>query len=137
MTYVLLIYVKSEVEKIVGKLGKLRFEAGYYAYVGSAKLNFKQRIKRHFSKEKRLFWHIDYLLIERDVVIKAVFFTRKAIEHKIAKKFCEFGFDVMKRFGSSDCSCPGHLFRVLDKNVFEKKMGEIGFLSLQRFLKSN
>lgn len=66
MTCVLLIFVRSSFEKVVGKLGKLRFEVGDYAYVGSARSNFLQRIKRHFSKKKKLFWHIDYLLVEKD-----------------------------------------------------------------------
>ncbi len=131
MTYALLIFVKSKFEKVIGKMGELRFETGYYAYVGSAKLNFMQRIKRHFSKKKKLFWHIDYLLAEDEVMIEKVFFTRKAIEHKIAMGLYESGFDVVKKFGSSDCDCPGHLFRVIDVKIFEKKMEKTQLLILQ------
>ncbi len=131
MTYVLLIFVKSNFERAIGKLGKIKFETGYYAYVGSARLNFMQRIKRHFSKKKKLFWHIDYLLAEDDVVIEKVFFTRKAIEHKIAMELYKSGFDVVKKFGSSDCDCPGHLFRVFDVGTFEKNMRKIQLLILQ------
>ncbi len=133
MTYILLIFVKSNFEKVVGKLGKLRFEVGYYAYVGSAKSNFLQRIKRHLSKKKKLFWHIDYLLVEKDVVIEKVFFTKKEIEHKIARGLYESGFDVLEKFGSSDCNCPGHLFRVANLKKFEKEVKKIQLFNLQGF----
>jgi sugar fermentation stimulation protein A len=133
MTYILLIFVKSNFEKLVGNLGRLRFEIGYYAYVGSAKSNFLQRIKRHLSKKKKLFWHIDYLLVENDVVVEKVFFTKKTIEHKIAKRLYESCFDVLKKFGSSDCDCPGHLFRVTNVKRFEEEVGKMRLLNLQGF----
>ncbi|CUS95734.1 protein of unknown function DUF123, partial [Candidatus Kryptonium thompsonii] len=86
MIYILLIFVKREVNKVVGKLGVVKFSSGYYAYVGSAKLNFEHRIKRHLLKKKKLFWHIDYLLNSKGVEIKKVFYSDGAFEHETARK---------------------------------------------------
>ena len=60
--YVLIIQVSNDVAVQVGALGKLTFTKGLYAYVGSAQVNLEKRVGRHLGKEKRKFWHIDYLL---------------------------------------------------------------------------
>ncbi|MCJ7761950.1 hypothetical protein MUP38_00660, partial [Candidatus Bathyarchaeota archaeon] len=44
--YVLIIRVDKDTGVNVGDLGKLTFEKGLYAYVGSAQNNLEQRIKR-------------------------------------------------------------------------------------------
>ena len=61
-TYVLLIELATAATIQVGRLGMLAFAKGYYAYVGSALGGLEQRIDRHLRTEKKLFWHIDYLL---------------------------------------------------------------------------
>ncbi|CUS77102.1 Uri superfamily endonuclease [Candidatus Kryptonium thompsonii] len=127
MIYILLIFVKREVNKVVGKLGVVKFSSGYYAYVGSAKLNFEHRIKRHLLKKKKLFWHIDYLLNSKGVEIKKVFYSDGAFEHETARKMSIFGFKAVKGFGSSDCNCLGHLFYVDDEKKFESLIKGIGF----------
>lgn len=127
MIYILLIFVEREVNKVVGKLGVMKFNSGYYAYVGSAKLNFEHRIKRHLSKKKKLFWHIDYLLKAKEAKIEKVFYLDDAFEHETARMMLRFGFKVMKGFGSSDCNCPGHLFYVGDEKKFERLIRGIGF----------
>ncbi len=127
MTYILLIFVERGISKIIGKLGIVRFARGYYAYVGSAKLNFKNRVERHFSKEKKLFWHIDYLLNSEVAEIRKVFYLNDAFEHETAREMSRFGFEVVKGFGSSDCNCLGHLFYVDGVRKFEKLIKEIGF----------
>ena len=52
----------------VGHLGRFAFPSGYYVYTGSAKLGLESRIARHLRKEKRLRWHIDYLLGQASIV---------------------------------------------------------------------
>ena len=98
---------------IVGKLGKIKFEKGYYTYVGSAQNNLEKRIERHFKKEKKKFWHIDYLLENPSVEIKEVLSKKanKAEECKIAREIEKFGIPI-KNFGCSDCNCKSHLFRI-------------------------
>ena len=61
--YVLIIHLSQERDIVVGKLGELSFKKGYYAYVGSALGGLEGRIKRHFRKEKKAHWHIDYFCL--------------------------------------------------------------------------
>ncbi len=127
MTYILLVFLSHELEKVVGKLGVIRFKSGYYAYVGSAKKNFKHRIKRHISKDKKLFWHIDYLLCDEDVMVERIFWVDDVIEHEVARILNSLGFYVIKGFGSSDCDCIGHLFYVEDVSKLEGIVRGVGF----------
>ena len=53
---------KNRKIKIGKKLGKIDFEKGFYVYVGSALNSLESRLNRHLSDEKKLHWHIDYLL---------------------------------------------------------------------------
>ncbi|WP_297495710.1 DUF123 domain-containing protein [Thermococcus sp.] len=57
--------IKLDEEKTIRTKGKT-FELlpGYYVYVGSAMNSLEKRVRRHFSREKKLHWHIDYLLKE-------------------------------------------------------------------------
>lgn len=140
MTYVLLIFLKSGVEKIIGKIGKVKFLRGYYAYVGSARLNFEHRIRRHLKREKTLFWHIDYLLSDERAKVEKIFYTNQAIEHEVAMSLYKSGFKVVKNFGSSDCNCPGHLFYVEDVKRFERLIMGMGlnkWKDVQNIMRTN
>lgn len=125
--YTLLLHVNKEVTVTVGKLGKPRFPKGYYSYTGSALgkgTSLKNRVARHLSKEKRMFWHIDYLLADENVSVEAVLAaeTRQKTEcetnHHIKSLL---GAEVKsKGFGASDCTknCQSHLLYFPDvKNV--------------------
>ena len=107
----------------VGALGKLTFEKGLYAYVGSAQANLEQRIKRHLGKEKRLFWHIDHLLNESAArIVKVLCKQADRIEEcKLAKVIGERGESV-EGFGCSDCSCKSHLFHIGDYRFLQETM---------------
>ena len=71
---VLLVEVSKDLKIRIGALGKMKLEKGSYAYVGSAQNNLEKRIERHLMKNKKKFWHIDYLLAnEFAKVIKAVY----------------------------------------------------------------
>ncbi len=124
-TYIFLIENYKDREVFIGRLGKLKFARGIYAYVGSAKKNFRARIKRHLFNNKRKFWHIDYLL-DRKTTIKEVWISPKEAECRMAKYFFNNGFPYIKNFGSSDCRCRSHLLFI------EKKL--VGF---KNFLKKN
>jgi Uri superfamily endonuclease len=121
--YVLIIQVDENVDVNVGALGKLTFEKGLYAYVGSAQANLEQRIKRHLRKEKRLFWHIDYLLNDSAARIVKVLYKQadKTEECEIAKAIGERG-EPVDGFGCSDCSCKSHLFRIGDYRFLQESM---------------
>ncbi|MDR1162880.1 MAG: GIY-YIG nuclease family protein [Candidatus Accumulibacter sp.] len=110
-TYQLLIEVSEPARVEVGKLGCFDFPAGYYVYTGSARKNFKARVARHLSPEKKMRWHIDYLLAARGVRVAEV------LDHFDDE--CEVnqrtpGQVVVDGFGSSDCrsGCKSHLKRV-------------------------
>jgi Uri superfamily endonuclease len=120
---VLIIQVDKTVDVNVGALGKLTFEKGLYAYVGSAQANLEQRIKRHLAKEKQLFWHIDYLLNDNAARIVKVLYKQadKTEECDIAKAIGEKG-EPVDSFGCSDCNCKSHLFRIGNYRFLQKSM---------------
>jgi Uri superfamily endonuclease len=60
--YQLLIYLPKSAWIVIGKKGRFKFPKGYYVYTGSALNGLGKRIERHLRREKKHFWHIDYLL---------------------------------------------------------------------------
>jgi Uri superfamily endonuclease len=111
--YLLLIEVEKEIIARIGALGKIKFVPGFYVYIGSAQNNLEKRISRHLSKNKKKFWHIDYLLDNNCVHVKEVYVkenAKKEEECEIAEKFKSMA-NPLKRFGCSDCSCTSHLFK--------------------------
>ena len=124
--YVLIIQVENTTSIKVGALGELVFKTGIYAYVGSAQTNFNQRIKRYLRKEKKLFWHIDYLLNSDKTKIKKVLLKEgmKEEECNLANLINMKG-KAMLKFGSSDCNCKSHLFFIRDYGFLKRNMKEI------------
>ncbi|HDQ05914.1 MAG TPA: GIY-YIG nuclease family protein [Candidatus Bathyarchaeota archaeon] len=128
--YMLLLRVPREVTLTVGKLGKHRFPRGYYVYTGSAlgkgAAGLKHRIARHLRKEKRRFWHLDYLLADENVSVEAVIAaeTNENMECSINShiKGIEGAEVPVKGFGASDCkeNCGSHLlyFPAIEKSNF-------------------
>jgi len=112
-SYILLIEVKKNLKLSIGSLGEITFPKGIYAYVGSAMNSLEARIKRHLRKDKKLFWHIDYLLNNKNVKVIKVFYkeSKKKEECKIAKIVSRYG-EPIKGFGCSDCKCSAHLFKL-------------------------
>jgi len=110
--YVLIIKLSKNTSVEVGALGKLAFDGGLYAYVGSAQNNLQLRVERHKRKNKRLFWHIDYLLNDKAATVTDVLYAQddKTKECQIAAKLAEKSVPI-KGFGCSDCRCTSHLFR--------------------------
>ena len=117
--YTLLLLLSKEVMLDIGKLGKKKFPRGYYTYMGSAlgkgSTSLKHRITRHLKKEKRKFWHIDYLLADENVSIKAIVVaqTREKLECKVNNyiKSIKGAESLVNGFGASDCRkhCGTHL----------------------------
>ena len=109
-SYQLHINIKNNIEIQIGKLGKFTFPRGHYIYTGSAKKNIDERIKRHQSNspDKKLHWHIDFLLNDKNAKITEV--------QKFDKEECILnqetcGEIIIAGFGSSDCKnkCKSHL----------------------------
>jgi Uri superfamily endonuclease len=121
--YVLIIEVNKDTSLNVGALGKSTFKKGLYAYIGSAQNDLEHRVKRHVRKEKRKFWHVDYLLDDDATKVVKVFHKQadKTGECAIAKAIGERG-EPIDDFGSSDCNCKSHLFRIKDYEFLQESM---------------
>ena len=117
-TYTLLINLSRPRNISFGRIRNYRFKAGYYAYVGSALNGLKQRIGRHLRKEKRLHWHIDYLLQHAAIYGVICAETAGRQECRIAGELRE-SLVVVPGFGSSDCRCLTHLFYGNDREVLK------------------
>jgi Uri superfamily endonuclease len=117
--YTLLIFIKAQKQIAIGRMGTKHFQKGYYAYTGSAfgkgSLSLGGRIQRHIRKRKTRRWHIDYLLSNKDVSLKAVVagVMRQKMECAINRCLRDtFHAQIpLSGFGSSDCKehCCSHL----------------------------
>lgn len=98
----------------VGALGPRQFATGYYAYAGSALgPGGLSRVSRHIrlsrNKDRPPRWHIDYLLSDTRFRLIRVYcgYTTERLECQLANALT---LPAVTGFGSSDCTCPGHLF---------------------------
>jgi Uri superfamily endonuclease len=100
----------------VGKLGRLRFQAGTYAYTGRAARGLRSRVLRHANGGRRKHWHIDYLLESPAAHIMRVVLasTDPADECRVNRAAATRRWIAIPRFGASDCrsGCPAHLWLV-------------------------
>jgi len=121
--YVTVIKVNKDTNINVGALGNLSFTKGLYAYVGSAQKNLQKRLSRHLRKQKRIFWHIDYLLDNSSSKPVKIFFKQasKAEECTIAQEISAQN-EAITGFGCSDCNCKSHLFRIKNTNFLQETM---------------
>lgn len=123
--YTLIINLPKSTRIKIGKMGSFFFKEGTYLYIGSAlgqgSSSLEGRIRRHIKIEKKAFWHIDYFLKSNLVRITHVMLATSTtdLECKIAKRI-EKNLYVsipVEKFGSSDCSCLAHFFKIKDGNV--------------------
>lgn len=117
----LLIEVLKDLKIKTGKLGSISFEKGYYAYAGSALNSLEKRVERHLRSEKKIFWHVDYLL--KNSRIMGVFYAETG-----NRKECSLARDLSREFysvndfGCSDCRCRSHLFFSKDLKRLRKNV---------------
>ena len=114
-SYILLIRLPEEQTIKIGSLKAIHFAQGYYAYVGSAMGGFKSRLSRHLQENKKLRWHIDYLLQRASISSIILCETEDRVECAIAQALSH-QFDSIPGFGSSDCKCKSHLFFSTDES---------------------
>lgn len=108
ISYQLVIELAAAVSLQVGRLGGCHFPAGRYLYTGSARRALEARLKRHLAQEKRLRWHIDWLLAAPQARIVEV---RRFAMAECALNQATAGQIVIPGFGASDCraGCLSHL----------------------------
>lgn len=113
--YVLFLRIPKRSKIRIGKLGTFRFPKGGYAYVGSGMKGMEARVLRHFSEDKKLHWHIDYLLEAGEAIGFALFPCEERIECVLNDFVSRLpgSIDPVKGFGSSDCDCFSHLHLLL------------------------
>jgi Uri superfamily endonuclease len=123
-TYALILYDPCAGRIEVGKLGVFDLQPGWYVYAGSAfgPGGLRARCRRHRLRTTRPHWHIDYLRTVASV--RTIWFTPDAVprEHQwveIIGSLPEASTPI-PRFGSSDCTCPSHLFRFSGRPSFPR-----------------
>jgi Uri superfamily endonuclease len=125
--YVLIIENRTDIEVEIGKMGRMEFKKGFYAYVGSALSGLEQRIRRHLREpgKKKLHWHIDYLLANPGINVKEVMFaeTEEKKECEVARNM-GLGLDFIPNFGCTDCSCKSHLFFSPDLTLLKEHVNK-------------
>jgi Uri superfamily endonuclease len=127
----------------VGALGSVRFDRGWYAYVGSARRAREARVARHLRAAKPLRWHADYLfarhparrawLIDLDGPVPPAAPAECALveallsDPAVAMASNSAGQTRVRRacpgFGSSDCGCRGHLLVAARPSLLEPVLG--------------
>ncbi|HID43685.1 MAG TPA: GIY-YIG nuclease family protein [Archaeoglobaceae archaeon] len=107
-SYVIVLRLDKKLRVKVGKLGELLFDSGYYIYTGSALNGVENRLRRHFTENKKVLWHIDYLTSVRKPEY-AITVPNERIECRLAGILSGL-FKSVRGFGSSDCNCSSHLF---------------------------
>ncbi len=107
-SYVLLTELGEDKFIEIGKFGNIFFKKGCYVYVGSALNGLERRINRHLRSNKKMHWHIDYLLKYAKVIDVFYKESRFKEECNIANRFAKLS--SIKGFGCSDCKCASHLF---------------------------
>ena len=133
-SYILVVFIENDIQLIVGALGKIIFNKGFYFYVGSAMGNYGSstllnRVKRHLlnNKEKSIHWHIDYLLADIHSLITKIYLipSNDPLECTIALELSEISDNCIKNFGSSDCKCTSHLFYFKNLDYFNENLSNI------------
>ncbi len=125
----MVIKISEDLKIRVGRLGEGSFKEGDYIYIGSAKGCLEARLRRHLRKDKKIYWHIDYLLKNKKTKILQIWIIDKKMECQTAEVFCQDPTTeiIKKGFGSSDCKCLTHLFFIKNKKQIESILKEIGF----------
>jgi Uri superfamily endonuclease len=109
--YHLLIFMRSGRQIQIGRLGRHWFPRGYYVYTGRAKKGLRKRLTRHWRRNKKLRWHIDYLLRHAQLIGEKKCLTSAEQECLLNKRIMRRPSAQVrvKKFGASDCSCISHL----------------------------
>jgi Uri superfamily endonuclease len=120
--YTILVSVSPGASVDVGRLGRFEF-SGLYAYTGSGQgrgsCSLSGRVSRHLGLrgEKRVRWHIDYLLAHSHTRVEGAALSATTVRSKECEVsrniFClAESFPSVMGFGSSDCACESHLARL-------------------------
>lgn len=79
---------------------------------------------------KKQHWHIDYLRQHGVVVGVKVYRTTQRLECRLNAKVAKAFMTTIRRFGSSDCRCVGHLHYSTTNPLSEAVLNELDSLAL-------
>jgi len=118
----------EEGRRIRTKGKTFELKPGYYVYVGSAMNSLKKRVARHFRREKKLHWHIDYLLKEAELLRAYLIPSEVKLEEDLSREVSKFG-EPVPGFGAGDVRVSTNLYR-FEKEPDEALMGILDKLGL-------
>lgn len=109
-SYLLSVFLDRSRRLTIGRKGTFDFPAGHYLYCGSALNGVEARVGRHLRLDKKLHWHIDYLVAEARILEVWWKEGNERLECTWSEAIASLGGEVTVRgFGSSDCRCTSHL----------------------------
>ncbi|ADY72939.1 protein of unknown function DUF123 [Desulfurobacterium thermolithotrophum DSM 11699] len=124
-TYCILFVIDTLLFKV--KSGKqFLLKKGVYVYVGSAfgSGGLRKRISRHLRKKKKKHWHLDFISTDSSFKVLEIWIIEdRKLECSLANSISETEKPVIG-FGSTDCNCPSHLFRVSEVENLRKRLLE-------------
>ncbi len=124
-SYFLVIWLDRD--KTVRTKGReFHLKKGHYVYVGSAMNSLEKRVARHFSKEKKLHWHIDYLLKEAEILRAYLIPSEERLEERLSLEVAKQG-ELVEGFGAGDLKLSTNLYR------FEEEPDDVLVRILDRF----
>jgi len=137
-TYALIFQANQKFTCKVGKHGDFEGRPGSYIYVGSAfgPGGVRARIIHHLKLSLKPHWHLDYIRPYIQPVAVCYNYSSNRHEHRwatVVSKMAEAQY-VMYKFGSSDCTCPSHLFyfqRAAITTVLQRKLSKDMQVSLK------
>lgn len=124
-TYILLLEAFQRVH-LVQNPQQWIINPGYYLYFGSAKgknsTSLGNRLKRHLNRNKKIFWHIDYLTTHQAIQIVKSFYKTDPSSNEcnnLETFSLKFPGQKIKNFGNSDCKnkCGSHLIFIQKTNA--------------------
>lgn len=104
---------------------------GYYVYVGSAMNSLEKRVARHFRRDKKLHWHVDFLLNEAELLGAYLIPSEERLEEELSKRVALLGHGV-EGFGASDLKgVRTNLYHFGEENPEKKLENLLGNLGLR------
>jgi len=107
--YMLAVRLEKSRNITIGALGSIRFQRGWYVYIGSAKIRLSQRVARHHRLRKKLHYHIDFFRARCNRVQSYPVRAPAVSECEMAREVERISDSAVNGFGCSDCGCPSHL----------------------------
>lgn len=110
-SYILVLRLGQPHRIKAGRLPERHYTPGLYFYIGRAKRHLRGRLARHLRTEKKLRWHIDYLL--QNAQIEEIWWRPGYFDEcRLASDIigmCGKDSSSIPGFGASDCRCSSHL----------------------------